>query len=172
MKRKYSSNDTVTFEQVKEKALRLIEFRSHSEKELRDKLKIFGAQESDIEKVCHFCEEFGFLNDRTYAVSKARDMFNLKKYGKKRIEQELYSKGIDSQIISDVMMDLSEEFDDEKNQEKLQNLIEKKLHQDFEKKNREKCIRYFLYRGYSLDEIKRCMEAVVEKHGKEHENGI
>ena len=39
----------LTFDEAKDKALRLLEFRSHSERELSDKLKIAGAKEEDID---------------------------------------------------------------------------------------------------------------------------
>ena len=45
----------LTFEQAKDKALRLLEFRSHSERELKDKLKRAGAKEDDIEEILEFC---------------------------------------------------------------------------------------------------------------------
>jgi len=40
----------LTFDEAKDKALRLLEFRSHSERELSDKLKRAGAKEEDIDK--------------------------------------------------------------------------------------------------------------------------
>ena len=40
----------LTFDEAKDKALRLLEFRSHSERELSDKLKIAGAKEEDIDE--------------------------------------------------------------------------------------------------------------------------
>ena len=36
----------LTFDEAKDKALRLLEFRSHSERELSDKLKIAGDRKS------------------------------------------------------------------------------------------------------------------------------
>lgn len=142
------------YEQAKEKALTLLEFRSHSEKELSDKLRINGADDEMIEEVLEFCRRYGFVNDGDYALRKARDLYNLKKYGKYRIEQELRAKGIDSEYIARALEEL------EMNPEDLKPLVEKKLNSNFDKKNIDKCIRYFLYRGYEFSHIKECIEEI------------
>ncbi len=152
----------MTFDETKDKALRLLEFRSHSEKELSDKLKRAGAKEFDIEEVLEFCRNYGFVNDRQYALSKARDLKKLKKYGKQRIKSELYSKGIPSEYVEEAVCALG---DDE--HEELMLLVEKKLRGDFEKKNVDKCIRYFLYRGYNFGDIKSCIENIKEEYFEE-----
>lgn len=143
----------LTFEQAKDKALRLLEFRSHSERELKDKLKRAGAKEEDIEQILDFCRNYGFVNDSLYAKLKARDLKNLKKYGIKRIKAELYSKGISAEDIEEAVSEL-----DDNEEDTLLPLIEKKLKGNFEKKNVDKCIRYFIYRGYSFGDIKNCIE--------------
>ena len=99
----------LTFDEAKDKALRLLEFRSHSERELSDKLKRAGAKEEDIDEILEFCRNYGFLDDRKYAIAKAKDLKNLKKYGKRRIKSELYSKGIDAEYVEEAVSDLDED---------------------------------------------------------------
>lgn len=111
----------LTFEQTKDKALRLLEFRAHSERELTDKLKRAGAKGNDIEEVLEFCRNYGFVDDRSFAVKKARDLKNLKRYGIRRIKSELYSKGIAAEYIEEAVSELD---DDE--EEMLIPLVEKK----------------------------------------------
>lgn len=139
-----------TYEAVKEKALRLLEFRSHSERELADKLRIKGASDEHIELTLDFCRRYGFVNDASYAERKANDLINLKKYGIRRIRNELKMKGISDEIIEDVLSAL----DTEKETENLINLVEKRLKGDFSDKNKDKCLRYFVYRGYDIYDIK------------------
>ncbi len=160
-RRKNTEPKEMTFEEAKDKALRLLEFRSHSEKELAEKLKREGAKEYDIEEILEFCRNYGFVDDRKFALVKARDMKNLKKYGKQRIKSELYSKGIDARYIEEAVSELE---DDE--EEILLPLVEKKLRGDFEKKNIDKCIRYFLYRGYNFGDIRRCIENIKSEYGE------
>ena len=142
------------YEQTKDKALRLLTFRAHSEKELCDKLRMAGAKEEDIERTLEFCRRYGFVNDLQYAKSKAKDLKNLKKYGKRRIEAELYSKGISSEAVSEAVGEL--EFD----HDILKMLVEKKLANNFEKKSIDRCMRYFLYRGYEMSDIRNCIEEI------------
>lgn len=150
-----SRNKITNYEQAREKALRLLEFRSHSERELADKLRRAGANDKDIERVLDFCREYGFVNDEAYAAAKARDLKNLKKYGKNRIRQELYSKGIARENIDAAIDALEDDYE-----QILYPLVQKKLGGDFERKNIDKCIRYFIYRGYDLNDIKNCIEGI------------
>lgn len=151
----------LTFDEAKDKALRLLEFRSHSERELSDKLKRAGAKEEDIDEILEFCRNYGFLDDRKYAIEKAKDLKNLKKYGKRRIKSELYSKGIETEYVEEAVSYLDEDEED-----MLLPLVEKRLKGDFEKKNIDKCIRYFMYRGYGFSDIKNCIDNIKEEYGE------
>lgn len=150
-----------TYEKVKEKALRLLEFRSHSEYELTVKLRRAEAAEEDIEKTLEFCRRYGFTNDESYARRKANDLIHLKKYGIRRVRSELKAKGISDDIIEDVLsaVDTDAEADE------LTRLVEKKLRGDFSQKNADKCIRYFVYRGYDIYDIKNAMQTAKERCG-------
>lgn len=142
----------MSFRQVKDKALRLLEYRNQSEYELRQKLIRAGGKTEDIDAVLEFCKEYGFVNDKTYALALAKDLSNLKKFGKQRIRQELYKRGIDSELIDLALLEI------EDNSDTLEKMISKKLGGNFERKNCDKAIRYFIYRGYELSDIKNAME--------------
>lgn len=152
-------NKEMDYAQTKEKALRLLEFRNHSKKEIRIKLKNAGATDENIDKVIEFLEEYNLVNDRNYAFSLARDLKNLKKFGKRRIEAELYSKGISQEIISEAVLELGELDTDE-----FLILVDRRLKGDFEKKNKDRVIRYFINRGYSFDEIKNAISQLEYKN--------
>lgn len=148
-----------TYTETKEKALRLLEFRTHSQKELCDKLKRCGADEGNIIKTIEFLKNYGLINDKNYAHSLSNDLKNLKKYGKNRIKNELYKRGIATEIIDEVLLDLDEYDEDE-----LFGLVEKKLKGDFSDKNKQKTIRYFIYRGYGIDEIKKALDKLENEY--------
>lgn len=149
----------LTLSEAKEKALRYLEYRSHSEKELCDKLKKAGAKEEDLPQLMGFLRDYGFVNDNEYAKRMARDLKNLKKYGKHRIVSELKFRGISSDDIDEALYELE---DDEKSA--LMPLVQKKLGNDFERKNIEKAIRYFAYRGYGYEDIKACIDEIRENY--------
>lgn len=141
--------------QTKEKALRLLEFRSHSEKELRDKLIRAGANSEDLPEIFDFLREYSFVNDAEYAKKLARDLQNLNKYGMRRIREELKSRGIFGEDLENAMLELTDEEEDQ-----LLPLMERKLSGNFDKKNIDRAIRYFAYRGYGYDDIKSCIEKI------------
>ena len=144
---------TLTFDETKEKALRLLEFRSHSEKELSEKLLRAGAERDDLPDVLTFLREYGLVNDQDYAKRLAKDLANLKKYGKFRIRAELKNKGICAEYIEDAMAELADFESDT-----LLPLVQKRLKGDFDRKNIEKIMRYFTYRGYSYTDIQACID--------------
>ena len=139
-----------TYEAVKEKALRLLEFRSHSEQELIRKLRMNGASDEHIDMALSFCREYGFVNDSAYAAHKAADLFNLKKFGRRRIYSELKSLGIADDDISSAIDALSPDAE----LTNLRAVAEKKLGGDMSGKNLDRCIRYLIYRGYDIYDIK------------------
>ena len=96
--------EKLTYEKTKEKALRLLEFRSQSEFELKQKLIRAGGTE--IERVLDFCREYHFLNDGDYAKKCAKDLQHLKKYGVRRIKDELRARGLASELIDEAIAEL------------------------------------------------------------------
>ena len=146
------------YAQTKEKALRLLEFRTHSEKELFVKLKRTGAEDETINSVMGFLKEYNLVDDEKYAINYALDLQNLKKFGKNRIIGELSKKGISREYIQQAVENLPDLSDDV-----LPELVAKRLKGNFDNKNKEKVIRYFLYRGYSLDDIKKAIQKQTEE---------
>ena len=115
----------LTREETKEKALRILEFRSHSAFELKEKLRRAGSTEEDIEYMIDFCIEYNFINDREYAKMRARDLSNLKKFGKHRIKTELFRRGLSSEDIQYALEEIEDDSDE------LEILISKKLKGNF-----------------------------------------
>ena len=71
------------YEQTKDRALRLLEFRAHSEKELYDKLRRDGADPEDIEKTLDFCSALRricmpviFYRLQNYGICQQFDIFH------------------------------------------------------------------------------------------------
>ena len=147
-----------TFEDTKEKALRLLEFRNHSEKELSDKLARLGATRENVEKTIDFLKNYSLINDKSYAEALSRDLQNLKGYGKNRIRSELYSKGIDSSTADSILEEL-----DDNDLDLLTEKIRKRLNGNFERKSLDRVTRYFINKGYSFDEIRGCIERIKQE---------
>lgn len=149
----------LTLEETKDKALRLLSFRAHSERDLSQKLKRSGATDENIEAVLKFARRYRFVDDADYARKLASDLAKLKKFGTYRIRMELSKKGVSSENIELALSAL-----DNDEPEILLPLIEKRLKGNFEKKNVDKIIRYFLYRGYQFSDIKECINTLKTEH--------
>lgn len=79
---------------AKERALYLLEYRSHTRRELVDKLKRSVAPEI-AEETADRMEELGFLNDEQYAEDVADYLLNQKKLGKRAALFRMQQKGFD-----------------------------------------------------------------------------
>ena len=133
---------------IKEKALNIISYRPRTKKELKDKMKD-KFNEDSIDSVIDRMEESGLLNDEEYAKNYAYYLYQNKGYAVKRIKYELMHKGIDSEIISNVLE--NEEFDEESNLEKI---IEKKNMRNIQDdKEKRRVLSYLQRLGYSWDKI-------------------
>jgi hypothetical protein len=78
-------------EEAKKRALRLLDRRDMSKKELIDKLIEKGESPEDAHSAASRMEELGLLSDERYAAMVARH-YASKGYGRRRIEAELHRR--------------------------------------------------------------------------------
>jgi regulatory protein len=139
------------------KAVELLSRRDHSEKELIEKLRQKGHGEFACEAVDKL-SEYGYIDDRRFAFVFADELIRLKSYGKKRIEQELYRKGINRDIIGEVISEC--EFP----AEKLTELIERKYSRYLnDEKGVNKTVNALLRLGYSYAEIRDAIKEIIDR---------
>lgn len=137
-------------------ALNSLDYRDHSEKEIRAKLaRKHGAEYVDeaVEKLI----ELDLINDERYAENYARELFEHKKFGKIRIKSELIAKGIASDIASEAVNSL---FEDEEpdNIQRIVDIIEKKYYNRMnDEVGRKKVFSALQRMGYSFSDIREAM---------------
>lgn len=137
-------------------ALNSLDYRDHSEKEIRAKLmRKHGAEYVDeaVEKLI----ELDLINDRRYAENYARELFEHKKFGKIRIKSELIAKGIASDIASETVNSL---FEDEEpdNIQRIVDIIEKKYYNRMNNEvGRKKVFSALQRMGYTFSDIREAM---------------
>ena len=130
--------------------------RDHSAKELLTKLRQKGFSEG-AEQAVEKLKEYGYVDDRRFAQSYANELQRVKKYGKRRIESELFKKGIDRETIFEVTEEL--EFDNSE----LVSIIERKYLRYLDsEKGVQKTVNALLRLGYSFGEIKEALNTVKE----------
>lgn len=81
----------------KKRALRLLERKDYSRKELTDRLKKDGYEEKQVEKIIEYVDEFHYLDDARVAGSFIRGRKEYK--SKKELEYLLKQKGISDEEI-------------------------------------------------------------------------
>lgn len=167
------------FGKAYERVLNYVMIRPRSEREIRDYLtrtymypkpksyvdkngqRHFKKQEVDKQKVTEMIERLmsrlndkGYINDESFTKAWVQSRMMHKKPSKRKLEQELYAKGIDKKIIANVLQ--NEELDEKAN---LLELVKKKRklvrYQDDKK-----LITYLLRQGFNYDDIR---DAINEK---------
>lgn len=149
--------DAVSSRRAFNKAVELLSRRDHSKGELLTKLRQKGFSEG-AEEAVEKLEEYGYVDDYRFAKMFSGELARLKKYGKSRIKQELYKKGVSRDIIDSVLEEI--EFDSES----LVSVIEKKYFRNLDSvKGVKKTVNALLRMGYSYSEIKEALNVVKIK---------
>ena len=147
---------TVSVRRAYNYAVSLLSRRDHSERELMTKLAQKGytdGAEEAVEKL----KNGGYVSDERFARLYVRELKTLKRYGKRRIEQELYRKGIDRDTIREVLDET--DFDESE----LVSLIERKYGRYLsDEKGIQKTINGLLRMGYSYGEIRDALKQISE----------
>ena len=132
---------------AKAKAYNYLSYGDMSAHTLKTKLIRAGFLE-EISDLCVISMiESGYINDERYALSLANYLATVKCYGPRRIEQEMYVKGIDREIAQTVIDGLSVDFC-----ETIKAHIPKNI--DFsDKKARAKLCAALVRRGFDFDTI-------------------
>jgi len=139
---------------IKQSAFRYLSGRNHSKNELRFKLVKKGYEKKLITNVIIDFERLGYLNDKDFTHQFYLTSLKKKK-GLSRIKADLFSKGVDRNIVEEV----GEKFlDDPILIESAQTLAEKKIivlnRKDINKnQKKQKLYQFLLGRGFSGDII-------------------
>jgi regulatory protein len=135
-------------QKVKKKALNLLSYRPHSQKELAQKLTKDGVDPSLVQDAIHYATDHNYQSDQEYAHMMARHLIK-KGASNRRIGWDLSQKGVSKEIIEEILSDLSDE------DQRIQAIIEKKARHlpICEKKEKDRIIQSLLRMGYSYDDI-------------------
>lgn len=147
---------------IKQKAYRLLARRMHAGFELRQKLTQKEYPRNLIDRVIDELLDKKILNDYEFANQFADENIKNKLWGEKKLIAELYKKGINKQIISDVVFD---KFPKGSNSNNADQLAVKKLKQLAYKnldriKLMQKIVTFLLGKGYDFETAKQAAENV------------
>lgn len=133
-------------------ALRFLTLRAHSADELYKKLIKKHLPEC-AEYAVGKCRELGFIDDADFAVRYANELLSKKKYGPSRIRNELYVKGINREIIDEVLNELDFDYS-----LCIIEIIDKKYSDCLnDEKGRRRMIAGLMRLGYNYSDIKTAL---------------
>ena len=136
---------------AKEKALWLISYRSHSKKELTDKIRRTSSAEA-AEKAADRMEELGLVNDEDFARRYADKLIFGKKMSKRAALAELNRKGIDRETSERVLDEIEVDY-----QEQITEFLLKKYKNLGDEKIKRRAVSALQRLGYGWDDINRAM---------------
>ena len=141
---------------AEEKALYLLEHRSHSQKELADKISRVTSREAAEAAAAHMAE-LGLVDDAAYAQALAGELLNRKGYSASRARQELLRKGIDRELAEQAVEESAPDP-----VEKIKELLQRKyLGVLDDERGRRRCIAALQRLGYRWDDIRTALRQTV-----------
>lgn len=143
---------------ARERALHLLEYRSHTRQELLDKL-LRNYEREICEDVVQRLEEIGLINDEDYARRAAATMLGAKHYGEMRVRQELLRRGIERELVETVL----EELDWDPHQELYELVQAKYLRLCVDEKGIRRATNALLRLGYSYSQVRDVLRELMEE---------
>lgn len=135
-------------------ALRLLTGRDRSQAELSAKLKQLGFSASDIDTTVAKCCEYNYLNDRKYAIERARALFRSGRGVGRKVLLDLRRRGIDKATAHQALKEIEEEFETD---QLLRDQLERRFpdfdYESADERQRRRVVSHFQRRGFSLAEI-------------------
>ena len=156
------------FTKLLNKSFRFLSYRPRSEKEVRDYLKKkisnFKTGEELIDSIIEKLKKQRFLDDREFAKWWIEQRSKIKPKAIKFIIFELKQKGIDKDLIEEVLeskdLEIASDFD------KALNLAQKRIGRyknEESKKTYENMARFLASKGFDYDIIKKVIDQILPK---------
>lgn len=155
-----------TLRKAKRRALYLLGEKQFARKELEQKLKLTYGAETAKKAVDYMCE-LGYINDEEYAPKLAEYLIHSKRYGMRKARYEMLRRGLEENLVDDVLAEIGEDEIDEE----IMSLLERKYYakiSDFD--DRRRTIAALARRGYDYRAVKRCIERLLDDYEEDEED--
>ena len=128
----------------------------HCQQEMRDKMKRWELDEMAQNRIVSRLVKERYIDDERYARAFVKDKIRYNKWGRRKVQQALWLKRIDSDIQQRVL----DEIDDKEYLDVLRPLLKQKRKSikaanDYEQN--QKLVRFALGRGFGFDIIRQCL---------------
>lgn len=149
-----------TVDEIKKKLEYYCAYQDRCHQEVEKKLKEFRLIPEARELVLLHLMQHNFLNEERFSKSFARGKFRIKKWGRKRIVQELKFRNISSYNIKSAL----KEIEEEEYQSTIKELAITKsemLHEKSSYIKRQKLYQYLYRKGFESDLIQEVLKDVI-----------
>lgn len=128
----------------------------HCQQEMRDKMRRWELDETVQNRILARLVKERYVDDERYARAFVKDKIRYNKWGRRKVQQALWLKHIDSDIQQRVL----DEIDEKEYLDVLRPLLKQKrksvkAESDYELN--QKLVRFALGRGFSFDIIRQCL---------------
>ena len=144
----------------KNKALNILSKASQSEKKMREKLKD-DFDEDTIDDIVDLLKKYNFINDNELASKIVTTNVTLNKYGKNKIKQNLYNKGLERSSIDEAISEIDQDVEFENALYLAEKRYERVKKED-PKKAYAKVANHLAYKGFSYDIIKSVLNKIFK----------
>ena len=151
----------ITEQEALQKLSALCARAEHSSGEMLEKMRRWQLSEDARERVLDRLIDEKFVDDERFARLFVREKIRFDRWGRRKIEQALYQKG----VASDISRRVLDEVDDEAYVAELKKLIAAKrrsVQAESDYEMRAKLTKYALGRGFSYEVILRCIDGADE----------
>lgn len=149
--------EVILVKRAKLRCMNLLKAREYTEFQLRSKLKEGWYPDEIIDTAIAYVKSYHYVDDREYARRYVE--YKLASRSKKRLEMDLYKKGIASEIIKEVFEQLVEGEVENNEEIMIQKLLLKKKYdcEMTDSKEKVKIQQFLLRKGYSYEMINKAM---------------
>lgn len=151
----------ITEQEALQKLSALCARAEHSSGEMLEKMRRWQLSEDARERVLDRLIDEKFVDDERFARLFVREKIRFDRWGRRKIEQALYQKG----VASDISRRVLDEVDDEAYVVELKKLIAAKrrsVQAESDYEMRAKLTKYALGRGFGYEVILRCIDGADE----------
>lgn len=146
----------ITEQQALSRLMALCARGEHSSGEMLQKMRLWGLADEAQARIMERLTKDRFVDDERFARAFVNDKIKYNQWGRRKIEQALWAKGVDR----DVQQRVLNAVDDEEYIKVLRPLLRSKersisARNEFERQM--KLIRFAQSRGFSMSEIEKCL---------------
>lgn len=127
-------------------------YQERSHKEARERLRKMGLKSESVDLLISEIIEENYLNEERFAMAFVRGKFNIKGWGRSRLERELKMHQVSAYVLNKAM----QQIDEEVYADKLESTFEKKWAEVKEPnvfKKGKKVADYLIRRGFESDRV-------------------